>query len=90
MHACIAPYRNFKDCVDLKGENQAHDSVMADISAILFNTTQCVLQKIPCLRNVAEKFDRIYEVSFERGWHCWAVTLLLNMLSSNVNTWGTS
>ena len=60
MHSCITPYRNFKDSADLKGKNQAHESAMINVSAIVFNTAIRVLNKTPCLKTIVDKFDRLY------------------------------
>jgi hypothetical protein len=62
MHSCITPYRNFKDSADLKGKNQAHESAMTNVSAIVFNTAMRVLNKTPCLKTIVDKFDRLYLV----------------------------
>jgi len=61
MHSCITPYRNFKKRSDQSGENQAHDSAMSDVSAVVFNTTMRVLHKIPRLNVVGDTYDQMYE-----------------------------
>ena len=62
MHSCITPYCNFKDSADLKDKNQAHKSVMTNVSAIVFNTAMRVLNKTPYLKTIVDKFDRLYLV----------------------------